>query len=106
MYKKTCMGYNATSGEANGPVHVHMGNGGFEFTWYPPFLHNCLSLKQRMSMGRYLVLTAERCTCSCQLCRICPGVAVPDLAYSAFDTTICRSMNRGSHIDIRLAEVL
>ena len=27
------MGYNATSGEANGPVHVHMGNGGFEFTW-------------------------------------------------------------------------
>lgn len=42
VYKKVCQGYNATSGEANGPVHVHMGNGGFEFTWFvnpvpPPY---------------------------------------------------------------------
>ena len=36
VYKKVCQGYNTTTGEANGPVHVHMGNGGFEFTWFVP----------------------------------------------------------------------
>ncbi len=42
MLKRTCLGYNATDGTANGPVHVDMGNGGFEFTWFanptpPPY---------------------------------------------------------------------
>lgn len=34
VYKKTCIGFNSTSGEAQAPVHVDFGNGGFEFTWY------------------------------------------------------------------------
>ena len=42
VLKRTCLGYNATDGTANGPVHVDMGNGGFEFTWFanptpPPY---------------------------------------------------------------------
>jgi len=49
VYQKTCMGYNSTTGEANGPVHVHMGNGGFEFTWFvnptPPAYWDAMAME-------------------------------------------------------------